>query len=323
MEINIHNQTVFVAPLDWGLGHTTRCVPIITQLLKNNNKVVLGNTKTSEAVFAEEFPQLTRVSLPEYNITYSQTLSLWLSLLFQFPRFKTIIRQENILLNQIIKEHKIDVVISDNRYGLFHPSIRSIILCHQLNLKTPFFQKSLNTYHQHVLKMFTEIWVPDYENKSQSLAGDLSANTTLPNCKYIGSLSRLKKIELPKKYDYLFLLSGPEPKQTQLLNQVIDKIKKSNLNAAIVTSSNMPAQKEGTLFRLPNNLLLSELIAQSETIVCRSGYSTLMDMHFLQKKKLILIPTKGQSEQEYLANYWKVQFNSIVLQEDKIQTYNF
>lgn len=321
MEIDIHNQTIFIAPLDWGLGHTTRCVPIIHELLKNNNQVILGCAKLSEPIFEEEFPQLIRVPVPEYGIEYSKVLPVWLSLLFQFPRFKKIIKEENDLLNTIITKHKISVVISDNRYGLFNSKVRSIFVCHQINLKTPFLQKSVNSYHHQFLKHFNEIWVPDYENRNLSLAGDLSTNKLNLNCKYIGPLSRLRKIELPKSFDFLFLLSGPEPQQTQLLATVIKKAQENKLNAAIVTSSLTIPKTELTIYQLPKKELLNNLIAQSETIICRSGYSTLMDLHTLQENKLILIPTKGQSEQEYLAQHWQKTFQSINLPEDQFESY--
>ncbi len=323
MEINVHNQTVLVAPLDWGLGHTTRCVPIIKQLLKNNNSVILGCTKLSEPIFQEEFPELKRVSLPEYSISYSRFLPLWLVLLLKLPHIQKVIKEENILLRKLVSTHKITMIISDNRYGLYHEKVRSAIICHQLNLKTPFLQNSINTYHTGLLKQFNEVWVPDYEDKNKSLAGELSENKFNLNCTYIGPLSRLTKIELPIIYDFLFLLSGPEPTQSQLLKQVIAKIKHEKLRAAIATSSEINSTEGITLHRLPSNKQLSELIGQSNTMVCRSGYSTLMDMHVLGKRNLILIPTKGQTEQEYLSEFWQKNFKAVCLPEKYFQSHKF
>lgn len=323
MNLNIHNQTVFVAPLDWGLGHTTRCIPIIWQLLNNNNTVILGSTKLSEAIFQEEFPELTRVSLPSYSITYSRFLPIWLLLLLKLPQILKTIKNENILLRKLVSTHKITMIISDNRYGLYHEKVKNVIICHQLHLKTPFLQKSINTYHVGLLKKFNAVWVPDYEDKNKSLAGELSENKFHLSCNYIGPLSRLERIELPIVYDFLFLLSGPEPKQTQLLKQVIKKIKNENLLAAIVTSSDLKLKEGIKIYHLPSNKQLSELIGQANTIVCRSGYSTLMDMHVLGKNSLILIPTPGQTEQEYLANFWQAHFKAVCLFEKNLHSYKF
>lgn len=307
------------------MGHATRCVPIIRTLLSNGNTVVLGKTSLTEKVFQQEFPELERVELPEYNISYSSVLPLWLKLGSQYPKILKAIKDENELLETYISKHKIDVVISDNRYGLYSKNIHSIVVCHQLNLKTPFFQKWSNSTHVELLKKFNEVWVPDYEEKDKKLAGELSENVFGLNCKYIGPLSRLEKREAEIKYDHLFLLSGPEPTQTDLLKSLIDKLKDYKGKAAIVSSSAFHdgLQENIVLTKLPNANELSQLIAASKIIVCRSGYSTLMDMFILGKKELVLIPTPGQTEQEYLADYWSKKFESVHLPQEQLSGYSF
>lgn len=307
------------------MGHATRCVPVIKTLLSNGNTVIIGTTSLTEKIFKEEFPELERLQLPEYDISYSSVLPLWLKLGTQYPKILNAIKQEHELLETYILEKKIDIVVSDNRYGLYSKDAHSIIICHQLNLKTPIFEKWSNSTHVELLRKFNEVWVPDYEEKDKKLSGELSENVFGLNCKYIGPLSRLQKVKTEIKYDYLFLLSGPEPTQTDLLKSVIDKLKDYKGKAVIVSSSSISSdlQENIILIKLPKANELSEIIAASKTVICRSGYSTLMDMHALGKKELILIPTPGQTEQEYLAEFWSKMFNSVCLPEGQLGTYTF
>ncbi len=308
------------------MGHATRCVPIIKALLIKNNTIILGCTSLTEKILNDEFSQLEKIYLPEYNVAYSNILPLWFKLLLQFPHINSVIKAENKLVQKLVNSRKIDVVISDNRFGMYNSKVQSIIISHQLNLKTPFLNGLLREMNAKLMSKFGEVWVPDFEDKSKKLAGELSENKFGFNCKYIGLISRLEKVNSEIKYDYLFLLSGPEPSQTYLLNAIISKIKSiSNKKFVIVSSSNSKTETNSniTLAILPNAKQLAELISQAKTIVCRSGYSTLMDMYLLEKEKLILIPTKGQTEQEYLAEFWKEKFSAVILKETEINQYQF
>lgn len=317
---------MLVAPLDWGLGHATRCVPIIKALLESNNKVILGCTSLTEKILNEEFPQLEKVQLPEYAISYSNTMPIWFKLVSQYSRIKSIINREHQMLVNLIRTKNIEVVISDNRYGLFNKDILSIMVCHQINLVAPFLSKLANKIHATLLHNFNEIWVPDFEDGSRRLAGELSRNKLGFHCKYIGPLSRLEKVNNEITYDLLFLLSGPEPSQTNLLNSIISKVKGSSTKKIVIVSSANPSVTiipSVTFFQLPSAKDLSAIISKSKVVICRSGYSTLMDMYVLGKKNLILIPTKGQTEQEYLAEYWSRKMDSVILKESEIKQYHF
>jgi len=307
------------------LGHATRCVPIIKDLISKGNSVILGATTLTDKIFKQEFPDLERIQLPEYNISYSSVLPLWLKLGSQYPKVKKVIKEEHLLIERYVQEKNIDLIISDNRYGLYSSKAKSIIICHQLNLKTPFFEKWSNSTHVDLLKNFNEIWVPDHEEKDRKLAGELSENVFGLNCKYIGPLSRLQKREAELKYDHLFLLSGPEPAQTDLLKKIAEKLAGYTGKALIVTSSNEKPKlnKNVKLMPLPSAEELSAAITRSKIIVCRSGYSTLMDLDLLDKKEVILIPTPGQTEQEYLADYWSRKFKTVHLPEDRLESYSF
>jgi len=316
-------KTIFFAPLDWGYGHATRSVPVIRTLLKNNNRVVLGVTPAIQALFYQEFPKLEQVLLPSYNIRYSTVLPLWAKLLIQWPALKTLIKQEQQLLEKILQQKKIDVVVSDSRFGLHSKNAHSVFITHQLFLKAPFATRVLQRQNKGYVLAFDEVWVPDYESEQQSLAGLLSHGKHYhPNVRYIGPQSRLSAIpEQEKKYDYLFLLSGPEPQHSLLGKKLLQEaVRFPQLKFALCSPVFMPQPLHNLeAFVNPTPTLLAQLVAQSKTVVCRSGYSTLMDMHILGKKDLILIPTPGQTEQEYLAERWAKHFQAACCKQQNFQ----
>lgn len=323
----IKNKTIFISPLDWGLGHATRCVPLIKQLMEDN-VVILGVTKTTAFIFDEEFPTLKKIEIEPYSISYSKTMPLGIKLLFDSPRIFKVIKKENEQLKTIIQDYQIDVVISDNRFGLYNKNVECIYITHQLNIRAGVFSFIANKIHHHYIKQFNKIWVPDFEEDNKCLAGKLSRNTSFNNVVYIGPLSRLHKADrVEDEFDYLCLLSGPEPLRTDLENFLIAKANLSEKKIFLVRGTkepfNLSVNKNLTVVDKPSALQLSQLISNSKTIVCRSGYSTLMDLHLLQKKECILIPTPSQDEQVYLADYWQQKFSSKVIQQKYLTTFLF
>lgn len=317
------NKIIFIAPLDWGLGHATRCVPLIKKLSLNNT-IILGITPLTQLIFENEFPELKKIHIEPYRISYSKRLPILWVLMLNYWRIKCVIKKENTQLKQIVSEHNIDLVISDNRLGLYHPSVESVYITHQLTIQAGIFSKLANRIHQGYMKHYNVVWIPDYENEEQSLAGQLSRTTSLKNSQYIGPLSRLER--KPSKeisIDYLFLLSGPEPQRTNLESALIDIANKTNKKIVLVRGTNQTLKAKIldhiTLYDLPDAKTLSQLITHAETIICRSGYSTLMDFHQLRKTKLILIPTPSQTEQEYLANYWNEKFGAKVITQSQLK----
>lgn len=287
-----------------------------------SNEVILGVTPLTAIVFNEEFPDLKKISIEPYNIAYSRKLPLSLKLLLDAPRIFGVIKKEQKQLKKIIHDHQVNVVISDNRFGLYNSRAKCIYITHQLNIEAGVFSAIANVIHRRFMKRFQEIWVPDLENEKQSLAGKLSKNTALENVKYIGPLSRLPfVVTTNKEFDYLCLLSGPEPQRTLLENALILATEKTVLNIALVRGTNQPSElvmpKNLKTYNTPSAKELSTLITNSKTIVCRSGYSTLMDLYALKNINCILIPTPGQGEQIYLANYWQERFGArVILQKD-------
>jgi uncharacterized protein (TIGR00661 family) len=315
---NIPDQKprILVAPLDWGLGHATRCIPVISTLIKQNCTVIVATEGQIKTLLQNEFPHLQFIELSGYRIQYSRS-KYWMpvKLLLQLPKILYRIYAENRWLKNAVKENSIDAVIADNRMGLFHKKITCVYITHQLTIKTGnrFTESIAQKIHYHYINKFSTCWVPDVKG-ALSLAGALSHPAILPKVPvtYLGPLSRFEKREAESKYDLCIILSGPEPQRT-----VFEKIILKDLHKAkgiIILVRGLPGETEvpqlnNSAVEIKNHLTADELnsiILQSKMIVSRCGYSTVMDLVKLQKKA-VLVPTPGQTEQEYLGRYLQEQ----------------
>ena len=309
----LRKYRILVAPLDWGLGHATRCIPVIDELLANDCDVWLAGEGMQESLLRSEFPALPFLSLSGYNIRYSKNRGGFsLKISSQIPRIIFEIGREHRWLNRMVRIHGFDAVISDNRFGLYHQKIRSVFITHQLHIKSPLGKWSENILRQwnyKYINRFTECWVPDFAGKI-NLAGHLSHPDTKPKIptKYLGCLSRLEIDSRKEGNDHLlFILSGPEPQRTIFEDKIIDEISHYPGTATIVRglpSSSSIVPSTG-MIKFYNHLPAKELneeFNKADWVMSRSGYSTIMDIVKLEKKS-ILIPTPGQTEQEYLAEY--------------------
>lgn len=310
---NAEKSRILVAPLDWGLGHATRCIPLVRELLEQKADVWLAGEGSQEQVLKEAFPELPFLSLPGYRVRYAKTaLGLTWKMIRQGPKLRQAIRDENKWLQHAVEKYAFDAVISDNRYGLYHESIPCIFITHQLRIKSPagkWTERLLQKKNYRYIGRFTECWVPDTGGED-NLAGELSHPAKMPPVplKYIGHLSRFSQIYIPeKKGQLLVVLSGPEPQRSLLENSIVKEIAHYNGTATVVrglpgSASRIPSTG---MLQFYNHLSAEELareMQQAEFIISRSGYSTVMDAAAL-KKKSILIPTPGQTEQEYLGHY--------------------
>jgi len=301
---------ILVAPLDWGLGHATRCIPIIKELLAQECDVWLAGEGAQESLLKAEFPQLPFLLLQGYRVNYAKTgRGLTWKMIKQWPKMQRAIKAEHEWLKKMVAEYKFDAVISDNRYGLHLTSIPCIFITHQLTIKSPvgkWSEKILQKRNYTFINKFTECWVPDIEGE-KNLAGELSHPRPKPAIpvKYIGLLSRFEKRSSDEKKSHLLvILSGPEPQRSIFEEKIINDISHYNGTATIVrglpgSSSLIPSTN---MLKFYNHLPADELNAamnDASYIISRSGYSTLMDVMALQKKS-IFIPTPAQTEQEYL-----------------------
>jgi len=309
LPVNFNIQKVLVAPLDWGLGHATRDIPIIRALIANGYEVIIGAEGAQASLLQTEFPSLQILPLTGYRVRYSKSKwGFFFKILRQLPRLIRIIKEENHWLDAVIEEHRIGLVISDNRFGLHTKKIPCIFITHQLTVKAPFVwaEKLLQRINYRYINQFTCCWVPDVAD-DENAAGILSHPIKLPLTKvqYIGLLSRFHVQSETKQYDYCVLLSGPEPQRTLLEEKIMTDI--ASISGKILLVRGKPGSNE--VLKVPQNVEvknhlpgkeLQKVLLQSEYIVCRGGYTSLMELLSLQKK-LILIPTPGQTEQEYLA----------------------
>jgi predicted glycosyltransferase len=308
--LQIWQKTILVAPLNWGLGHATRCIPIINQLLLQQNKVLLAGDGPSLALLSAELPHLTTINLPAYNIRYAANKKwLWWVLIKQLPKVLVAIYKEHKQLQKLIAQHKVDVVVSDNRYGLFSSLCTTIFITHQIFIMVPpWLSKPIHYLHQKWIGLFNYCWIPDNEGPS-NLSGMLS-HQSLSNNNYvfIGPLSRFNYKATTSQIDLLILLSGPEPQRTIIENILINILPAlAGYSVVFIRGSNSAFNTKNIASHvtIKNIVLAAELellLNTANKIIARSGYSTLMDLHQI-KKGALLIPTPGQTEQEYLAQH--------------------
>lgn len=301
---------VLVAPLDWGLGHATRCIPIIRELIKRDVVVFIAAGGQVFDLLNKEFPSCVFLRFPGYKIKYSRQKQIFfLKLLTQAPKVLLRIIMEKKWLKQIVSNYSIDAVISDNRFGMFNKNIRSVYITHQLFIKTGnrFSEKIAQRIHYFFIKKFDQCWVPDFA--TNGLAGELSHPKTKPsNIIYIGPLSRIEtKPAVETPLQLLVILSGPEPQRTIFEKIILVQLQSFRGNVVLVRGLPSIAKKPDnfnniTVENYADSTRLSELMAAAEMIVTRSGYTSVMDLAIMQKKAIV-IPTPGQTEQEYLAGY--------------------
>jgi uncharacterized protein (TIGR00661 family) len=312
---NIFNNSgrkyrVLIAPLDWGLGHATRCIPIIKELIRFNCEVFIVADKKIFALLKKEFPGTVFLRFKGYEIEYSGHKKLFaLTLFFQIPKIIFSIFKEKKWIKKMIREHSIDAVISDNRFGMYSKKILSVYITHQLCIKTGniFTGIIAQKIHNYFIKKYTSCWIPDF--KMNGLAGELSHPKNIPsNVVYIGALSRFNLLpDVEIIYDLLISISGPEPQRTIFENEILKQLKTFQGKVCLIRGlpSEKNVLKDFNSVKIKNHLTADELnkvIQQSKIIISRSGYTTVMDLAVL-RKKAILIPTPGQKEQEYLAEY--------------------
>jgi spore coat polysaccharide biosynthesis predicted glycosyltransferase SpsG len=306
-----HPVHILLAPLDWGLGHTTRCIPIVHQLLKTGAKVTIAANHTQINYLQKELQydlqQINYIYVKGYDIKYAAgSTSLILLLLLQIPKIIYRIIAEHFWLQQVVQKLAIDVVISDNRYGFFTKKCTSIFITHQVQIQTPFASKLVNKINHYFIKNFDECWVPDLPNPN-NLAGNLS-ETNIANKKYIGIISRFYSpidCKIMYKKNILCILSGPEPQRSILANIVATQLQGTNYLVTIIGDvTQKPKIYTANIKLLPtqSQAEIQSLVATNAILISRSGYTTLMDLA-MWNRAAVLIPTPGQTEQEYLGNY--------------------
>lgn len=311
---------VLVAALDWGLGHATRCFPIIRGLQARGIAVQLGGSGASGRLLRTAFPELPYHELPSHTVRYARTRRGWLwKMLEQLPRLRHTVAAEKRWLNSVQQQQPFGAILSDNRYGLYHPGIPCVFITHQLAIRTPFGAAGnalLRRLHYRLIQRFSACWVPD--GPAPGLAGALAHPPVLPQVptRYIGSLSRFAPSQpapwgSQPDFKLVILLSGPEPQRSiweaQLLAQA------AAVPGPVLLLRGLPGDAQP--LAAPPNLTvcahlpadeLEPILRAAPFVVARCGYSTVMDLAALRVRG-ILVPTPGQTEQEYLARHLQAQ----------------
>jgi uncharacterized protein (TIGR00661 family) len=319
-------QRILVCPLDWGLGHATRCIPLIFSYLEQGHQVLLAGSGPSLQVLKQTFPQLPVVDFPSFTLQYSRGSSQIWAVLKAMPRLVRHTYWEHKHLPMLIQQYGITQVLSDNRFGLFCKQVPCYYLTHQLHIKLPrpfgFLESLVARLHRSVIHRYTACFVPDFEDLSHSLAGELSHPKRLPNrVQYIGPLTRFSLSESSpapaintSKTLTVAVLSGVEPQRSIFEKYLLDSLQLEPAQRVVLVqgkpTENKPMQLHGKVevyASLPTQDL-RQLLLQATHIICRSGYSTVMDLHALGKLSVTTwVPTPGQPEQEYLATYLRTK----------------
>jgi uncharacterized protein (TIGR00661 family) len=305
-------KKILVCPLDWGLGHATRCIPIIRELIKQGSDVYIGADKRPLDLLKKEFPDLKFINIPGINVNFPQGSFMFLRMIFFIRKFMGSINKEHKLLEQIIIEHKFDVVISDNRYGLWNNKALSVFITHQIVVKVPAWLGIINSFiyktGKKYIHKFDKVWIPDIQGEN-NLSGDLSHLNIISNkTSFIGILSRFHKPLYRKEkseFELCVILSGINFQSIKFYQTIVQQIKQLNIKTVIFTGMPLLSEKLDIIENLYvyNHLTsekMQEVLESSKVILSRSGYSTIMDLATIGKNA-IFIPTPGQTEQEYLA----------------------
>jgi len=328
-------KTILVSPLEWGLGHTVRLVPFIRKALKEGHQVILASDGVSLDFLKYQFPDLLWIRMPFYQVRYPDNARFFRKLIRQVPGILRSIRKNHKQVEEIVAKYNISEIICDHRYGLYHKNVHSIFITNQLWLKAPkgwsFAEGCVYRLHRIALGKFSEIWIAD-DSGEPNLSGLLTHPPRLPkNAKYIGPVSRFQDVvperpENARRFEVLALISGPEPQRTLFENLLKERFKRQGTPSVILRGipPSSPEEepsiiREGTVFLVDHakDEHLLWYILQAHEIICRPGNSTLSDLTFLGKTAL-LVPTPGQTEQEYVARHLEKQGQFRVCRQEEL-----
>lgn len=301
---DIKKQRVLLSPLNWGMGHVSRCIGLIDILLRNDNSVFIACSADQQAIFQQYFKEVTFIDHDDYPFEFGGKGKFSIDLLKSFSALKKRQNEERIEVENYVDFFQIDIVISDHRYGFRSKKVKSIFLTHQLNLPVKWYERWVQKIHLAYLRAFDEIWVLDTEDSKY--AGDLSRNNAGLKVQYIGILSRFGRYVLKesKTIDKLIVVSGPPVYAKQFLEQQLESFKTDEgYNVLIAPKEIVDALEIENIHPSNDWLICDDYFLSSKKLISRSGYSTLMDAICLEIPCEITA-TPGQAEQEYLMLFW-------------------
>jgi UDP-N-acetylglucosamine:LPS N-acetylglucosamine transferase len=304
----VNPKRILVAPLDWGLGHATRMVPLIQALKARGHYLAIAADGRPFDFLKSRFPDTEIIRAEGYNITYPENEHLLFHLAKSSYALYRAIQKEEKTANEIAARYKADIIISDNRLNFRSDNTRNIYITHQLNIKAGLMSSAASKLHSLYYSKFDEVWVPDNEGKV-NLSGELGhiQNVKMP-VYYTGIQSRFsscKQTSTVLHGKLVVLISGPEPQRTIFEEKVLSELHRTGNSAFVLRGlpGSIDNRKISGNVELISHLADQEmfhLIDGADVIISRSGYSTLSDLAKMNKK-IIVVPTPGQTEQEYLA----------------------
>ena len=300
-------KRILITPLNWGLGHASRTVVLINELLLQGAEPIIGSDGEALVFLKNQFPKLEFIEMPAYDVKYRYN-NMYLNMAFQLASLLRTLKKERSFTRQIVEKYKIDGIISDNRYAVAVDSTPSVFIGHQLNILVPdlIVSKLVNYSNRKLINKFNYVWVPDSDS-NDNLSGKLSKGFKHRNIKFVGPMSRLNpEVNSIKDYKIVALLSGPEPQRTYFENIIKSQLLELDIPSILIRGLIREGDSEQRIANLciknfADDTEIASLIKGSDLFVARSGYSTIMDLAKVNSGALLLVPTPGQTEQEYLA----------------------
>lgn len=295
---HIVGERILFSPLNWGLGHVSRSIPLLRKLMKNGNEIHFACSFEQKLIFANYFSNVTFVEWDGYPFRFRGRGNFATDLLLSFPRLAKFASKEKKFVGEYAKKHSISMIISDQRYFFRSKQITSVFITHQFQLPLPFYLRCFQSIQEKWMKAFSEVWIAD--DVDLNLAGKLSQvpEKWKKPIRYLGLLSRFSEMEMPKTKEWTtVVVSGPEPYARQFYEE--QKARNKNNPEFLCFLYNGCCETTDKKQQM-TWLEMDERLLNSKKIISRNGYTTLMDLHFLQCEKE-LYPTKGQWEQVYLA----------------------
>ncbi len=308
---------ILVSPLSWGLGHATRDIPIINDLIARGHTVGVAATGIALELLSREFPDLDFYDVEDYPSPYTSDGFSVPRVVALLPLMMDHIGREHRIITRIVKRGGYHLVISDNRFGAFSKDVPCLFISHQIRFSAPGNIESVERmmevfngrYHRH----FERVIVPDNPPGPRSLAGKLGLARrplTKRRAYYMGILTDVRKQNVPRDIDYLVSISGPKVTKDALRQAVMEQIGGLSGKKIILLADPGADFEE----KLDNDTLIkshaartemADLMNRAKFVITRSGYTTVMELAELGKKEILFVPTPGQTEQEYLSAYYE------------------
>lgn len=327
----MNGMTVLVSPLNWGFGHAGRMIPVAMELKRRGCEVIFAADASLLEMAARELPGIRQVEIPGLRIRYSRYLPQYICIFLQLPRIIASALVEHRTLRRLVREMNPSLIISDNRFGFYHRKVYSVYVTHQLRIPFPgllrFMEPLAAWLHRMITGRYDLCLVPDFPGDG-NLSGRLSHGVRLPrNIMYTGPLSRFDSVcecedaaGVSGNPYVCLILSGPEPQRTLLLKKTADVMR--GVRLVILGTGPAPytlgeTHPEVTYVTAPARETMCRIIASSSLIITRAGYTSVMEL-FSMGRGAVIIPTPGQTEQEYLGMHLNGKYGFLTLNQNQL-----